>query len=156
MKEWWNSLAEREQRLVMMLAPVLLIAVLFFGIWKPVMTGASQTEQQVAAAERELAWMKTQAERVLSAARQPTGAKGSGSLSAIVNQVAAGRSITITRLQPQGDALQVWIDEVSWGDLLGLLETLKRDYGVMVTSADLARTDTEGLVKVRRLELTRG
>jgi len=155
MKAWWESLAPREQRLVMALLPVVAVAVFYFALWQPLSRGAEQSAQQMALAQRDLAWMKEQAERVLSAAPRSAG-KSDGSLSTIVNQIAGSRGITISRLQPQGEALQVWIDEVAWGDLLGFLEMLKRDHGVQVTSVDLARSDVPGLVKVRRLELTRG
>lgn len=157
MKAWWEQLAEREQQLLLGAGAVLVLALLYWGLWAPISGAAAMRAQQVTNAERELAWMKEQASLVIAAGPQASHGGGDGSsMTGLVNSLARSNNISISRLQPQGQALQVWIDEVPWSNLLTWLETLKRDHGIVVNSVDLARGDSGGRVKVRRLELTRG
>ena len=157
MRAWWEQLAEREQRLVLICGGLTLLAILYWGLWAPISAAAASRAQQLVNTERDLAWLKVQAETVLAAGPQTAaGAIDSGALTKVVNETARRHNITISRLQPQGNGLQVWIDEVSWSSLLALLEQLQRDHGIVVNSVDLARSDNGGRVKVRRLELTRG
>jgi general secretion pathway protein M len=63
--------------------------------------------------------------------------------------------ITLSRIQPRGEDLQVWIDEVPFNRLLTWLGALQSKQGITAASLDLNSTETPGQVKVRRLLLTR-
>ena len=56
-------------------------------------------------------------------------------------------------MQPQGDTLQVWIDEISFDQLITWLNNLSENYGLKVTSIDLSKAEQQGVVQVRRLQL---
>ena len=56
-------------------------------------------------------------------------------------------------MQPQGDDLQVWIDEISFNQLLSWLEKLASRDGLQVKNIDLSKADQQGVVRVRRLQL---
>jgi general secretion pathway protein M len=56
-------------------------------------------------------------------------------------------------MQPQGNELQVWIDEVAFKDLLKWLEQLSLSEGLQVQGIDLTRGEKSGVVRVRRLQL---
>ena len=56
-------------------------------------------------------------------------------------------------MQPQGDDLQVWIDEISFNQLLTWLEQLASREGLRVKNIDLSLADQQGVVRVRRLQL---
>ena len=58
-------------------------------------------------------------------------------------------------MQPQGEDLQVWIEEVSFNQLLTWLEQLSSRENINVKSIDLSNTQQPGVVKVRRLQLGR-
>jgi len=47
----------------------------------------------------------------------------------------------------------VWIEEIPFSQLLNWLEFLANKEGLLVKSIDLSRTDVEGVVNVRRLQL---
>ena len=159
MKAWWEQLAEREQQLLMAVAAVLALAILYWGLWAPLANGAEQSARQRLAAERELEWLQAQAEGYMRSGGGATKSAvpaDAAAMSTVVNGSSHTFNIANSRMQPQGDLLQVWIDEVPWKQLIGWLELLQRDHGIIVNSVDLARGDSEGRVKVRRLELTRG
>jgi general secretion pathway protein M len=55
-------------------------------------------------------------------------------------------------MQPQGDELQVWVDQAPFNDVLSWLQSLEKS-GVIIMDIDLAETGDPGLVKIRRLKL---
>ena len=69
-----------------------------------------------------------------------------------VNQTAKASDITLTRIQPSNDQVQVWIDEVDFNTLIAWLDGLDKT-GVQVLQADISQSGGAGLVKVRRLQL---
>ena len=80
----------------------------------------------------------------------------SGSISSAANRSAKTYKLTITRMQPQGDDLQVWIDSTPFTQLCCFgLEHLANHEGLQVKAIDLTRGDSAGEVKVRRLHLAR-
>ena len=62
--------------------------------------------------------------------------------------------IAISRMQPQGEELQVWIDQAPFNDVLGWLQSLEKT-GVSVLDIDIAESTLPGQVKIRRLKLGR-
>ncbi|MDO6505987.1 type II secretion system protein GspM, partial [Colwellia sp. 4_MG-2023] len=57
------------------------------------------------------------------------------------------------RMQPQGDILLVWLDNVPFAQLLLWLESLANNEGLQVQAIDLSQGDSSGEVRVRRLQL---
>ncbi len=154
MRDWYDALQAREQRMVQLVALVVAIGLLYWAIWNPLSSSLDEARQGVVSAEQELKWMKEQAE--LALLRKSSGrAAASGSLSNTVNRSARALGVQIDRMQPQGEALQVWIDEIEWQQFISWLEVLYVDHGISAASVDLAKSKAEGHVKVRRLLLTR-
>jgi general secretion pathway protein M len=69
-----------------------------------------------------------------------------------VNQSASRLNITISRMQPQGDELQVWVDQVPFNDVLSWLQSMESK-GVVILDVDVAETSAPGQIKIRRLKL---
>ena len=57
-------------------------------------------------------------------------------------------------MQPQGKKIQIWMDDVPFDALLGYLNELVQEKGLSLESIDLAESDTLGLVRVRRIQLS--
>ena len=153
MKIWWQQLKTSEQRLVAIMA-IVVIGFLFFSlIWQPLNEGITKAQQKIGRQQTLLTEVQEGTQRYQQAKRNGGSGQSSGSLSSIVNQSAGRHNITITRLQPQADDLQVWIDEVPFSQLLGWLEFLANREGLLVKSIDLGKTDEKGVVKARRLQL---
>ena len=60
--------------------------------------------------------------------------------------------IAISRMQPQGEELQVWIDQAPFNDVLSWLQSLEK-IGVSILDIDITASDLPGQVKIRRLKL---
>jgi general secretion pathway protein M len=149
----FHQLSEREQRLVMISAAVVVVGIFYWLIWSPLNQSLETDRKAVTAQQELLVWVQKNANR----AAQLRGSAGksavfSGSLPQIVNQTAARLKIAISRMQPQGEELQVWVDQAPFNDVLSWLQALEK-VGVVIKDIDIADADSPGMVKIRRLKL---
>ncbi|NKF52496.1 type II secretion system protein M [Shewanella sp. WXL01] len=155
LQNWWRGLAQREQQLVGTCAVFAIIGILYWGIWTPIANAQEEAERNFASANATLNHVKQTASKI--AGLQQTGGKpkANGSLSSIVNSTAGKYKLVITRMQPQGDKIQLWMDDVPFEALLNYLFDLVESKGLTLDSVDLAESDQAGFVKVRRVQLSR-
>ena len=157
MKQWFNGLQQREQQLVVAMALVVLVGILYWGLWQPLSERLERARAGVQAQQRLLAWVEKNADEVirLRAKGGQNRTVSRGSLNQIANQTAGRFQLVLTRLQPQGERLQIWIDKAEFTQLLKWLGMLQRDHGIRIDSVDLAADDQRGFVNVRRLVLAK-
>jgi general secretion pathway protein M len=156
MKAWWQQLKSSEQRLVAIMGIVVALFLLYSVVWQPLVNNLNQTQQKLVRQQALLSWVQESAQRYQQSKKSAASTSSNGSLSSIVNRSAGRNNISIARLQPQGEDLQVWIDEVPFTQLLSWLEFLANNEGLSVKSIDLSQADRAGVVKVRRLQLGKG
>lgn len=154
MKERWLQLDLREQRLVLVMAAVVLFFILYSAVWAPLNNNIEAASKKIERQQKLLTWVQESTAKYKSAAGS-NRSNNNGSLSSIVNKTAGRNQILIARMQPQGDDLQVWIDEVSFNQLLTWLEQLSEKEGISVKAIDITNAQQAGVVKVRRLQLGR-
>ncbi|OUR78880.1 general secretion pathway protein GspM [Colwellia psychrerythraea] len=155
MKAWWQQLNTREQRLVTVMALFFIIFVFYSAIWQPINNSLTEANKKLVKQQELLTWVQENTVLYQQAKRSGGKSKLSGSISSVANRSAKTYKLTITRTQPQGDDLQVWIDSTPFTQLLFWLEHLANKEGLQVKAIDLTRGDSAGEVKVRRLHLTR-
>jgi len=153
LKSTFLQLSEREQRLVIISAVLVLVAIFYWGIWSPLNTSIERGQTAVKNQTELLDWVQKNANR--AAQLRASGGKNasfSGSLPQAVNQSASRMNIAISRMQPQGEELQVWIDQAPFNDILSWLQSLEKS-GVSILDIDIVESDLPGQVKIRRLKL---
>jgi len=155
MKERWLALNLREQRLVIAMASVIVFFILYSTIWSPLNSGIDSANQKVERYQKLQSLVQTETARYKSLAGSGSVSSSKGSLSSVVNRTAGRNQIAIARMQPQGDNLQVWIDEVPFNKLLAWLEQLSTRENISVKAIDLINGEQPGVIKVRRLQLGR-
>lgn len=155
MKAWWQSLNIREQRLVASLGFMFAIFLFYSAIWQPLTNGIIEANNKLVKKQELLSWVKENTARYQQAKLSGGKSKSKGSLSSVVNASAKQYKMTITRIQPQGDDIQVWIDNTSFTQLLFWLEHLANNEGLRVKAIDISRGDNVGEAKIRRLHLAR-
>ncbi|WP_339720557.1 type II secretion system protein M [uncultured Paraglaciecola sp.] len=153
LKKMYLQLNGREQRLVLISAILVVVAIFYWGIWSPLNTSLERGKVAVKHQTELLDWVQKNANRAIQL-RSSAGknASFSGSLPQAVNQSATRMNIAISRMQPQGEELQVWIDQAPFNDLLSWLESLEKT-GISILDIDIAESDLPGQVKIRRLKL---
>ena len=154
-KSWWQGLNLREQRLLLFTSSVFSVFLLYSVVWLPLNEHLAQTEQKLANRQALLAWVTDNTARYQKVKSSGGGKQSSGSLSGIINRTANQYQLTITRMQPQGDSVQVWLDSASFTSLLFWFEHLANNESLQVQAIDIAQSDTQGEVRVRRLQLGR-
>lgn len=152
-KSIFIQLNERERRLVVISAVLVVVAIFYWGILSPLNTSIERGQKSIDSQKSLLAWVQKNANRAAQLRRASGNNAGfSGSLPQVVNQSASRMKIAISRMQPQGDELQVWVDQAAFNDVLSWLQNLEKA-GVSILDVDLAESDSPGQVKIRRLKL---
>ncbi|MDB4327059.1 type II secretion system protein M [bacterium] len=153
LKSTFLQLSEREQRLVIISAVLVIVAIFYWGIWSPLNTSLERGQTAVNNQTELLAWVQKNANRAAQLRRSgDNNTRFSGSLPQAVNQSASRMKIAISRMQPQGDELQVWIDQAPFNDILSWLQSMEKT-GVSILDIDITESDLPGQVKIRRLKL---
>jgi len=155
LKVWWAGLILREKQMVAACSVVLLIGLFYWGVWTPINNAEADAKNYLAGEQSTLDYVKQTANRIASLQQSNQGGGFRGSLSATVNQTAGSFGLTITRMQPQGDKIQVWMDEVPFDTLLSYLNELVQNKGLSLESLDVAESDLPGFVNVRRIQLSK-
>ena len=155
MKAWWLGLNTREQKLIASLSGVFVIFLLYSFIWQPLNENIEKGQKKLSRQQELLSWVSSETTRYKAASKNSQGKSSAGSLSSIINRSAKQNNLTITRVQPQGSDIQVWIDNVAFKQLLSWLQQLSNDQGIQVKAIDLTRGEQAGQVRVKRLQLGR-
>ncbi len=154
-KTWWQGLNLREQQLVLAMSATFSIFLLYSLVWQPLNDNLANSKKSLASRQALLTWVADNTARYQSVKSVSGKQKSSASLSSIINRTANQQQLTITRMQPQGEQLQVWLDSVPFTQLLFWLEHLANNEGLRVQAIDLTKADNQGEVRVRRLQLTK-
>lgn len=151
-KQWFLQLTERERILVVAASLVTLLVLFYYLLWSPL---NQALESQSAGLENDrklLVWVQEQASRAQMLKSSGQINTFSGSLTQLVNQTTRSANISVSRLQPQDEELQVWIDQVPFNALMSWLADLEQR-GVVILQSDFSETNEDGFVQVRRLQL---
>jgi general secretion pathway protein M len=151
---WWQGLVHREQQLVGFCSVIVVIGILYWGVWSPISNSQQTAERNYNAELQNLNYVKQTANKIAGLEKAGAKVQASGSLSSIVNQTASQYNLEITRMQPQDDKIQLWMDEVPFDSLLDYLHNLVDQKGLTLDSVDLSDSDTAGFVNVRRIQLS--
>lgn len=155
MKAWWQQLNNREQGLVGAMSVVFMVFIFYSALWQPINKNLAQASNKLARQQALLAWVEENT-TLYQQAKKSAGKKTfNASISSVANRSAKTYKLIITRMQPQGDDLQVWIDSTPFTQLLFWLEHLANNEGLQVKAIDLTPGDKVGEVRVRRLHLAR-
>jgi len=152
MKQWFLSLNERERMLVGGGGIAVVIMLLYAMVWNPVMQGVVEQQAALTRASKLLVWMKksvADARGLQGAGAQAAGLRPGQSLLSLIDSTAktSGFGAQVKRVKPEGEnKVQIWIDEVSFDQLVQWLETLEKRYGVHVASTTMDRSNLDGKV----------
>ena len=153
-RAWWTALAPREQAGLLLAAAVVAGFILYALIWEPLDGGVRTLGLQVEAKRGELAWMRqaaAEAKRLQGTTMQPERPAGV-SLLAAVDGALRGSPLreALQRIEPEGDdTVRVWLRKAPFNDLLELLASLERRYGVRPISITMERHEQPGRVDAR-------
>ena len=151
--QFFHSKTESEQRLLKL---VLVFLVLFIGynLYSLMSTNLSTMEQKLEKQQQLNQWAYQQIDVIKNSSTQVK--TESGSMTQLINSSARRFNASISRLQQSSDeVIKVGVEEMSFNDLMLWLQLLQNQHGIFANNLDIAQADTQGMVKIRRLELIR-
>ena len=160
MMAWWKSISSREQNLLLSAFGLLIIACLFWGVWKPLQTRMQLAEQRVNSERQLLVWVQNNANEMVQlrkVAGKASTVDASKGLNRIISSSTARFKLDLIRMQPRNeDSIQVWVKPLPFNQLIDWLAFLRDKYGIDVQFLDTSKADRNGQVIVNRLQLGRG
>ncbi len=139
----------REQLVVKVLGGFFALLLIFAVIVAPLHRYHSEARADYRQQNETLAWM--QANRALVGTVSAVKERPAGeSLLSVANQGARAAGLSFKRSEPAGDrGLNVWLEKVSFNQVVAWLGQMERDYGVVASELSASRRDEPGLVDVR-------
>ena len=149
MKNWFESLEQREQMFVSSGALVVFIAIIYAFVWLPLDTGQQTMSANVSSWERSLAELKLlRGVQLAPASNLSNGTSGAPQTPVvIVDQTLRVRGLdrSLKRSQPTtSNGIRVEFENVVFDDLVLWLGDLSNQYGMHVTSGSMSTTTQAG------------
>ncbi|WP_100658552.1 type II secretion system protein GspM [Alteromonas flava] len=149
----FKALTEREQWIVLVAIVVSIVGLFYLLIWAPLNNAITQSQVQIERQQELLSWVQASSQRAIQLRRSNGGQRNfTGSLPQAVNQTTSRLNIVISRMQPQGDELQVWVDEAPFDAVVDWIHALE-NMGIAVLQVDVTEAGSPGQIKIRRLQL---
>jgi len=152
-RSWFDSLAEREQVLVLTAVVFIVCVAFWFGIWTPLDSGQKSTAARVGTWQVSLAELQPLKGQIqASASGEPIQAGLNQSLVVIVDSTLRQRGLysSLQRSQPTpaGNGIRVEFESAAFDDMMLWLGDVNRQYGLLVQSGSfsLAAGDIPGRV----------
>jgi general secretion pathway protein M len=138
----WQARTARERVLIGLMMGVATLWVAITLIWQPIMQERARLAGDIARYDRAIAALNAMA------AGGPVAPPvvDDAALPVIITDTAANFALTIRRLQPAGDSVQVTLEDAPFDAVLFWIEALERDHGLRVQTLDLSRRPAPGVV----------
>lgn len=149
--QYWRSLKEQEQQLVMVAGGIFVIFVLVMGIFRPLNNAIDKARQSYVSQQELLVWVDQSIVKLKAAGN--TQAISNQNISQVVNSTRSRYRINISKMQPNDNSLRLTLDSVEFNQLIEWLDELVNQHGLRVENLDLSKDDKSGFVRVSRLVL---
>ncbi|KPZ51927.1 MULTISPECIES: type II secretion system protein GspM [Pseudoalteromonas] len=149
--QYWHSLKEQEQQLIMVAGGIFVVFVLVMGIFRPLNNAIDKAKKSYVTQQELLVWVDQSIVKLKAAGN--TQAISNQNISQVVNSTRSRYRITISKMQPNDNSLRLTLDSVEFNQLIEWLDELVNQHGLRVENLDLSKDDKSGFVRVSRLVL---
>ncbi|MCF2859591.1 type II secretion system protein M [Pseudoalteromonas sp. SMS1] len=149
---YWHSLKEQEQKLLIVAGVVFVIFTLVMGVIRPLNDGVQAAQKDVQKQQELHAWVAKSVAQ-LKARGSNQAVAGNRNLTQLVNRTRGRHGIQISKMQPRDNTLRINIDNVEFNKLVSWIDELTNQHGVKVANLDLGEEQQQGYVRVSRLVL---
>jgi general secretion pathway protein M len=147
---WYAGREPGEQRIVLILAAAIVLAVLWLGIWKPVSDWRAMEHNRYQNAQALLDWMRTNEARAREAARSGGPRSGNRSVLPMITRSAEAQGIRLNRLQPESNGVvSVVIQGQPFNEVLQWLHQLQENNDISIQRLSVDAEGTSGLVNAQ-------
>lgn len=151
MNAWFSDRNPREQLLIAAGSGILLLVILWLLAWEPISQERDEYRARVAREQvilLELQQLASEARR-LGAASGGATVRGDQSLLSLTDHTvrAAGLAGALRRIEPDGQQrVRLWLQQAQFDPLVSWLQSLARDHGIQVHTANFDLGDSVGVV----------
>lgn len=149
--QYWRSLKEQEQQLIMVAGGIFVVFVFVMGIFRPLNNAIDKAKKSYVTQQELLVWVDESIVKLKAAGN--TQAISNQNVSQVVNSTRSRYRITISKMQPNDNSLRLTLDSVEFNQLIEWLDELVNQHGLRVENLDLSKDDKSGFVRVSRLVL---
>ncbi|MEQ2352371.1 type II secretion system protein M [Pseudoalteromonas piscicida] len=149
--QYWRSLKEQEQQLIMVAGGIFVVFVLVMGVFRPLNNAIDKAKKSYVTQQELLVWVDESIVKLKAAGN--TQAISNQNISQVVNSTRSRYRITISKMQPNDNSLRLTLDSVEFNQLIEWLDELVNQHGLRVENLDLSKDDKSGFVRVSRLVL---
>ncbi|MDC9522738.1 type II secretion system protein M [Pseudoalteromonas sp. Angola-31] len=149
--QYWRSLKEQEQQLIMVAGGIFVVFVLVMGIFRPLNNAIDKAKKSYVTQQELLVWVDESIVKLKAAGN--TQAISNQNISQVVNSTRSRYRITISKMQPNDNSLRLTLDSVEFNQLIEWLDELVNQHGLRIENLDLSKDDKSGFVRVSRLVL---
>ncbi len=129
---WWSGRTLREQRMLMVMAVLLVGTVISLGVVRPVLAWRADAADRAAAAAADLAEVRAAVASMASTRRDATTA--AGDLEPLVRRTAEAAGLDVVTLMSPSGQLGFQLSRVGSGPLFGWLAVLETDHRLAICS----------------------
>jgi general secretion pathway protein M len=143
----YETAAPREQLAAKILGAFLAFVLALLLVVLPLHRFNSNAIADLRAQQDTLAWMQSNRGAIGAGTQKPRAA--GDSLLTLANQGARNFGLSFKRYEPNGDGLNLWLEQVPFNQVVKRLDALQRDYGVIAIEFSASKRDEPGMVDVR-------
>ena len=148
MRAWYENLAERERRMVLVGA-VVAVVLLILAIVLPLNRNIAQARQRVSVKQNDLSFIQSVVPQLAAAGPGPAAVATNENLVVLVDGSAreSGLGKSLASTQPTGDkALRVRFERAPFDGLMAWLARISQSHGIRVETAEIEFAGEPGMV----------
>ena len=147
LRDWFEKYSAREQAYLLAAAIVVLLYVLFMGIWKPLAGMREDMAMRNAVTQETLSRVQAMASE-LKQLKASGGTRVSRNMNQLINASTADVGIRPTRIQPNSRGeTSIRFENVGFAELLRWMYRIEYGEGIAIQEAAINQGDKGGLVK---------
>lgn len=152
-KEWWNNLAQREQRLLLIGSISLTLFMIYIFFWSPLSAASELMRQRISKNEKLVVWMQAVNQEINELTQFKSADKNKSyspveMISVLQNQInRAHLQDQLTQIKQTGnDAIEIHFQKVNFDKLSAMLIKLSETQNITITQIAVKATNSSGFV----------
>lgn len=144
---WYQAKDPGEQRILKVVAAIILASLLWLLLWKPITDWRDVEDNRLQTAQATVAWMQANEQRARASAGVASPAGDGRSLVPLLTRAAQSLDLKLNRLQPRSDGgVSVAIEGQKFDNVLAWVASLQENNAVTVSKVSINHKDVPGLV----------
>lgn len=150
MQQWFNSLARKEQLMLLLAAALIFLYVVFYLILAPMSVSVNELNMRNQQAQVSLNTVKTLAQEYTQLQQSGAGKKTSkANLTRLIDSTVKSNGLTMKRFQPSSSGdVQVRFENAAFNNILAWLYELEHGNGVLIKDLSVSPGSASGFVNV--------